>query len=170
VPILRIERVETIPTGDFGKVVDDQVVVIIKIHVMRKLSMLIVLFFGLASFVGSDQKESKSLQEPLYPRGITVYEHASFNKVDGRGASLEIECTEFNFGNKGWGDAISSIYIPQGEGWKVVVYEHAKFGGQKRTFTESVPDLDAHGFNDVVSSIRIYKNNKLQPACVWTRG
>lgn len=50
---------------------------------------------------------------------------------------------------------ISSIQVPAG--YAVTVYEGQKLTGNNRTFTSSVPNLSAYGWNDRISSVRVVR-------------
>ncbi|XP_062871992.1 epidermal differentiation-specific protein-like [Trichomycterus rosablanca] len=39
---------------------------------------------------------------------------------------------------------------------KIVVYEHINFQGRSKEFTSAVPDLINEGFNDIISSVKVF--------------
>lgn len=39
---------------------------------------------------------------------------------------------------------------------KIVIYEHVDFDGRTKEFTSNVPNLITHGFNDIVSSVKVH--------------
>ncbi|MBV7267903.1 beta/gamma crystallin-related protein [Winogradskyella luteola] len=96
-----------------------------------------------------------------------IYEHAAFNRNDPRGAQVSIGCTEFNFNNVGWNDKISSIFVPSGQGWIIEIFEASHFQGRSYRTNSSIVNLEKYHFNDIVSSIKIYKNGVLQGDCIW---
>ena len=77
-----------------------------------------------------------------------VWEHTYYG---GRNFALCYDYNDFRAINLN--DITSSIWIPSGAGASTY-FEHINYGGDRRTFTASVPDLTAYGFNDRISSAR----------------
>jgi len=101
-----------------------------------------------------------------YTRPV-FYIHANF-----QGASLSMNCTEFELRNVNWHDKISSLYIPRNQGWRVVLYQDSHFNDEHpkaRVYstTSSIVNFDKIRFNDQVSSVKIYKHGVLQGDCIW---
>lgn len=111
--------------------------------------------------------------EPLGPtpldEGIIVYLHVNYSgssqaigadvsdleEVEGPCTKTE-ETTDAN-----WGDCISSVRVMPG--WGATLYRDDSFRGGALEVTADTPDLKAvagpcsEGFNDCVSSIRVYR-------------
>lgn len=78
-------------------------------------------------------------------QSITVYQDANY-----RGYSQSFRGEQYNLGNSGFNDAISSIQV---EGaWEVCT--DANFRGQCQIIDGSVRNLDRWGLNDAISSMR----------------
>ncbi|CAL2092018.1 hypothetical protein [Tenacibaculum sp. 190524A05c] len=133
---------------------------------MKELAVLFCLLGTITFETQTNYNEGKLENTQSY--GMPVfYVHANF-----KGASLSINCTEFELRNIGWQDQISSLYIPQNQGWKVVMYQDSHFNDTHRNArvyiaTSSIVNFDKIRFNDQVSSIKIYKYGVLQGDCIW---
>lgn len=63
-------------------------------------------------------------------------------------------CYDYNdFRSINFNDLTSSISIPSGAGASTY-FEHINFGGDRRTFSVSIPDLRLYNLNDAISSAR----------------
>jgi len=103
-------------------------------------------------------------------RGIVVYEHANYLGESAHITSDIADLKHFNGGCKfedsesgeyfSWDDCISSVRVAPG--WRATLYEDDDFRDEVLIVTEDNPDLTlmrgctSHGFNDCVTSIRIY--------------
>ncbi len=85
------------------------------------------------------------------PGRTCVYKHAD---MQGSSICLRRGQTIRNLANTGLNDEISSIIIPSGI--RVLLCEHADFGGGCYTFQRDNNNFANFGFNDMVSSIRVY--------------
>lgn len=132
---------------------------------MRNVILVLVLLSSLA-FTPASEPHMKNLDMTFYNSPV-IYQHAAFNRYDPGGAQVSIGCTEFNFKNVGWNDTISSIYIPKGQGWVVEIFEASHFKGRSYKTRSSIVNLEKIHFNDIISSIKIYKKGVLQGDCIW---
>ncbi|MCS7351636.1 hypothetical protein [Thermoflexus sp.] len=103
---------------------------------------------------GVDRARVEQLRQSgaVVPVGCAYYavlwEHASYG---GRNFVL---CYDYNdLRSVHFNDIASSIFIPSGAGVSAY-FEHINFGGDRRTFTVSIPDLQVYSFNDRISSAR----------------
>ncbi|MDM8549572.1 peptidase inhibitor family I36 protein, partial [Desulfobacterales bacterium HSG2] len=82
------------------------------------------------------------------------YEHA-----DSKGAHLEGEPGNRDYVGDRWNDKISSVWV--GNGYTVIIYENAHFGGKSQTLLGkpggTVYNLTDMNFNDMASSYKIKK-------------
>ncbi|WP_299112870.1 beta/gamma crystallin-related protein [uncultured Winogradskyella sp.] len=128
--------------------------------------VLALALLGTLAFAPANDSEAIDIDMSLYNSPV-IYQHAAFNRNDPGGAQVSIACTEFNFDNVGWNDTISSIYIPSGQGWVVEIFEASHFEGRSYRTSSSIVNLEKIRFNDIVSSIKIYKRGVLQGDCIW---
>lgn len=77
-----------------------------------------------------------------------------FDQRDYQGASMRLDAGEYELANPSAvdNDTISSVKVPSG--WKVTLYEDAKFQGKSKTFTSDTPYV-GDDFNDIASSIKV---------------
>jgi cytolysin (calcineurin-like family phosphatase) len=78
---------------------------------------------------------------------IQFFENENFG-----GARWSFFCGEPSPAYSAWNDEITSMKIP--DGYKVIAYEHALYGGAQKTFVGWVPNVGSD-FNDIISSIKL---------------
>ena len=92
------------------------------------------------------------------------------NDVNFLGEFLEVDATETGFRNlNDFNDIASSITVPKG--FVAIIFEHADNGGgygRSVDLLEDCADLSIYGFNNIVSSIIVYKTNRA--GFFWARG
>lgn len=84
------------------------------------------------------------------PATVDLYTDANYN-------GNRTPCGEGQINNIGFGadNNISSIKIPAG--WAAIVYDGQGLTGQSKTFTSSVTNLSAYGWNDRITSVYVYR-------------
>jgi|GEM_PF-3991137 len=90
----------------------------------------------------------------------TIFSDSNYN-----GHQLNIHCSEPDLHDNGWGDILSSCYVP--DGWRIVFYEHTNYQGARFTVSGDVSHFSSYNWNDTPSSMKIYFENILQNDCVW---
>ena len=105
--------------------------------------------------------------------GVAVYEHADYagesalitedqkNLKEVQGA-CGVQSDEGDSGKVGWSDCISSVRIAPG--WRAILYRDDGYKGEQLEITADVPNLtqaagscSKGGFNDCVTSIRVFR-------------
>lgn len=103
---------------------------------------------------------------------MRFYQHVNFGGgyLDlGPGFYQNIHVQPFNFGDKiSSVDIIPIIQNPSGLNVKLMVrvYEHVNYGGQYRDVLLSEPNLKNLGFNDKISSLRVFAGEDYTPGWV----
>lgn len=110
---------------------------------------------------------------------VTLYEHPQFG---GRQVTVDSDVADLRRLG-GWNDEVDSLRVSGGGRWegprdqpdrggdrdrddRVCVYEHANFGGNSQCFGsgDDVRDLNSIGWNDRISSIRVFGRSRI---AVW---
>lgn len=96
--------------------------------------------------------------------GATFYEHKDYGGwavTLGEGSYNHSEMVAVGIVN----DEISSVKVP--DGYKVILYEHADFGGKTKEVISDTSLLT--DFNDMTSSIKIEKTNDIEPVVSYEK-
>jgi|SRR5215212_4685391 hypothetical protein len=87
---------------------------------------------------------------------LDLYVHTNYSGVHSSFYRSDPDLTNNKVGN----DQVSSLAIDPG--CTVTLYEHTEYGvpwtppGRSITFNHNVPDLNAYGFNDITSSLKLF--------------
>ncbi|MFK8015709.1 MAG: DM9 repeat-containing protein [Gammaproteobacteria bacterium] len=93
---------------------------------------------------------------------VTLYQHANYQGASMIAGPGRYDIEKITVGN----DQISSVRIEPG--WRVILYQHARFGGSRFEVSSNVPFLST--FNDQVSSFEVIGANAAIPATRPTAG
>ena len=62
-------------------------------------------------------------------------------------------CGDANWVGNGYNDMFSAIKLIGNS--KITVWKHSQYGGKSKTFYNNVSCLTSHGFNDIISSLKV---------------
>lgn len=95
---------------------------------------------------------------------VTLYQHIHY-----RGYSVQLDVGNYDMNtlrSRGVkNDDISSIKVSSG--YKITIYEHAKYRGKSLALTSHVPNLVIVNWNDIISSVKIEKVELSQTASLY---
>ncbi len=83
-----------------------------------------------------------------------------------RGGNLRLQDSESDLGRQGIGDGASSVCVPAG--WRVVLYEHDRYGGDRLEIVgpDAIEDLkrdrpNNQNWGDRISSVQVYRERQV---------